>query len=803
MRRLVVSQTLRVWRYYFLALVSLMSITSMLAPEELIAEEASPLAVRDRFAKLEESPEPDFQRHVVPLLSNLGCSGRHCHGASQGQGNFKLSLFGYDFTADHQALVQGSRIDRRDASKSLLLQKPLAIVDHEGGQRIERGSWQHHLLQAWISAGGKRERSQRLIKLEIVPPELILDSPGKSQRFSVVASWSDGSREEVTGLARIEVRDDPVAQLRNLDTVESVGAGDTHLVAIYDALVVSAPVLVPYPAAGARALAAIDHPVDHGVDRLVLEKLQKLGIEPAAICSDAEFLRRASLDIIGTLPTPSEVRTFLADKHEDKRTRKIDELLAHPMHAAWWSVKLAELTGGAPSQQSDAPQQFAQQWYDWLARRLDENMPYDQIVAGMLLAESRPAGATYRAYAEEMSSYFREADPADFASRATLPHFWSRKSLQEPRAKALAVSHTFLGIRLECAECHKHPHDQWTQQDFRELGRLLSAIEYGTAPDARDEQQRLVRELGSNLGPQQSISADLLAKAADGQVLPWRELFIAREVTPPRAILQLPVDGSATRDPRRIFYDWLLQENNPFFARAIVNRVWRGYFHRGLIDPTDDASPANPASHEPLLRYLSQAFVQKKYDLRWLHREIVTSATYQRSWRPVSSEVRDLRNASRFVPRRLPAEVLYDALKQVSLTTKELEAFARDPRQRAAGKLSPKLQGSYAMLAFGKPAGQAMCDCERSERTTLLQSIFTQNDPLVQLRLESTSWAAALARDELIDEAYLRTLSRFPTSDERDRVAAQLAELPADNREEAARSLLWSLINSKEFLLNH
>lgn len=760
-------------------------------------------SVRQRFAEKPADDtklriEPDFQRHVIPLLSTLGCSGRNCHGASQGQGGFRLSLFGYDFAADHLAIANKSRLNRETPAKSLLLEKPLTLVDHEGGERIQAGSWQHHLLEAWIAAGAKREKSQRLISLVITPPEMVLQ-PGKSQTYSLVASWSDGTSEEVSGLARVEIRSDEIARLTDAGAVKAAGHGDTHLVAIYDAMVVSIPIIVPHN----TSITPRQMTSTHRVDQLVQAKLDKLGIEPSQVASDAEFLRRATLDIIGTLPTPEEVQSFLADDRADKRSRKIDELLAHPMHAAWWSIKLAELTGGAPNQQSDAPQQFSQQWYDWLARRLAENMPYDQIVAGMLLAESRPAGATYRQYAAEMSSYFRDEEPAEFASRATLPHYWSRKSLQEPRAKALAVSHAFLGIRLECAECHKHPHDQWTQQDFRDLGALLSAIQYGVPADARDEQQQLMRELGGNLGPQQSITADLLAKAADGKLLPWRELYIAREVTAPPAILQLPVDDRTATDPRQIFYRWLLQENNPFFARAIVNRVWRGYFHRGLVDPTDDASPANPASNEPLLQYLSQEFVRQKYDLRWLHREIASSDTYQRSWRPSATNASDTTNFSRFLPRQLPAEVLYDALKQVSLSTDDLNSFARDPAQRAAGKLSPKLQGSYAMLAFGKPAGLAMCDCERTERTTLLQSIFTQNDPLVQLRLENISWGGSLAQKALIEEAYLRTFSRPPTSDEAQRVAAQLGDDFENDRAEAVRRLLWSLVNSKEFLLNH
>lgn len=769
----------------------------LLLPGALTSAVLAPAS--ERFAAVDDGETPDFQRHVVPLLSRIGCNGRSCHGSFQGQGGFQLSLFGYDFDADHRALTK--RVDRAAPTRSLILRKPLRETDHEGGRRIKKGSWQHQLLRKWVSAGAQATRTRKLKRLIVTPKEIVFPSPTSRTQIQVVAEWLDGTLEDVTCLSRFRVNDDSVATISKDGQVAAGSPGDTHIVAFYDNGVAAVPVIQPI--APSRPVRLARTPIDQHIEN----KLAKLGLRPSDISTDAEFLRRISIDLTGTLPTPAEVLQFLGDTTGDKRDRKIEELLARPAYAAWWANKLCDYTGNNPNQQADVGQEQAVHWYRWIYARLQRNTPYDELVANIVLATSRERGVSYGDYAKEMSSYFRIAKPEDFANRKTMPHYWSRRTVTKPTDKALAFAHSFLGLQLQCAQCHKHPFDQWSQADFQEFTKFFDAVEFGVAPDGMKQHQQMAKANNARMrgGMMMRMGMDTLGLAEEGRTVPWREVYLTGNSHMRLNLLgQREVTLAPGADPRRSLMDWMREPENPFFARAFVNRVWANYFGAGIIDPPDDLNQANPPSNGPLLEHLEAGFLKSGYDMKWLHREIAGSDAYQRSWRPNKTNVDDRRNFSRMLPRRLPAEVVYDALAQVTAANDAMVHVRTNLTRRAIGHLSMRMAGTYAMNTFGKPARATNCDCERNAKTSLLQTLFLKNDPILRNRLNESAWlndVGDLPQENLIEEAYLRALGRFPDQHEIIRCRKHLTA--ASTRREGMEDLLWALLNTKEFLMNH
>ena len=774
-----------------------------------------------RFANPNTNEVPDFQKHVVPLLGRLGCNGRNCHGSFQGRGGFRLSLFGYDFKMDHSALTgkassrNGARVNRDEPANSLIIQKPTLGVDHEGGDRFSVGSWEHHLLQRWIAGGTSGTAVPRELKrLEIEPREVVFKADRRDSgpvALRVVAVWEDDDREDVTPLCRFRTNDDSVVTVDSNGVLQSAGPGDSHVIAFYDNGVAAVPVIRPV---SNKLRRTGDPSYANPIDKLVDTKLAKLGVTPSDLCTDAEFLRRASIDISGTLPMPGEVDAFLADRSNDKRQRKIDELLERPAYAAWWTNKLCDFTGCNPNQQAEVGQKTSVQWYMWIYRRLQDNVPYDELVEDIVLAKGRRDGQSYDDYTTEVSSYFREETPPDFAARETMPHYWTRRTMEKPEDRALAVAHNFLGIRLQCAQCHKHPFAPWTQRDFEQFSELLSNVKYGVVPDADKRYRELAKQVGLRLRGNDgtAINRTVVRRAEFGGVVPWRELYIAeRKAEASLSLLRSEtVELQPSDDPRDAVMQWMKQPDNPWFSRAFVNRVWAGYFHVGIVDPPDDLNPANPPSNPALLDWLSAGFVEHGYDMKWLHRQIVSSQTYQRSWKPNATNRDDRRNFSRAIPRRIPAEVVYDGVKQAVAASGKLDEVRTDLTRRATGHLSMRLAGTYGMHVFGKPDRAINCDCERVNEPNLLQSIFMHNDPLIEQRLDESGWieeiasveqsSESLSADDLIRMAWLRTINRPPTSKELDRAKRHLAG--AGSLSDGTRDLLWALINTKEFMLN-
>jgi hypothetical protein len=449
-------------------------------------------------------------------------------------------------------------------------------------------------------------------------------------------------------------------------------------------------------------------------------------------------------------------------------------------------------------------------------------------VEGIVLAVSREQGESDEEYYAAMSAYFREKDPVDFAARQTMPYFWSGNRFTPPQP--LRFSYAFLGVRLECAQCHKHPYDQWTKDDYDQFQVFFEGIRQsgGSGPLAK----KMKEELGLTADQDSGAYKGLFAKLVHGgTVVPWQEVTApdwTRGVPKPRARRDAPAGRVITprllggeeviaqqyRDPREPLMEWLRQPENPYFARAIVNRVWANYFGVGIIEPPDDMNLANPPSNAPLLGYLAQEFVAHGYDLKWLHREIATSRTYQLTWRPNETNQLDERNFSHAQIRRLPAEAAYDAIAFATAGTSAQQALDEDPaavRNRAIGVssgFSRQYDGSYALKLFGKPERAVSCDCERSNEPSLLQTVYLRNDGEVLALLDrkdgwlrEVSGSDDLSSDDLIRSAYLRTLSRPPSEEEQQVAREHLSQ--AKDAQSGLKDLLWALMNTKEFLLNH
>jgi hypothetical protein len=738
----------------------------------LDAEPARAKAASERF-RVEHDAAPSFRRHVVPLLGRIGCSGRACHGAFKGQGGFQLSLFGYNFAVDHKALTQGDepRVDLDDPDASLILLKPTMKKKHRGKKRIEEDSWQYHLLRKWIANGGDddSEKVGELVRLEVIPSEILFQKLGSKTQLRVLAFWTNGDVEDVTELTRFRTNDEGVTTVSTSGLVTSISPGDSHIVAFYDNGVQPVPVLLPLSDRTGDRHPNVETPTK--IDELIAVKHRKMGIVPSDLATDAEFLRRLSVDLSGSMPTPKEVEDFLADTSSDKRARKVEELLASPQYAAWWTTRLCDVTGNNSRQIGEKlfREEISRQWYDWIYRRVADNASYDKIVAGIVLASSRKDGQSYDEFAVQMSSYFRDENPADFSAREDMPHYWTRRNLRKPEEKALGFSYAFLGLRLQCAQCHKHPFDQWSQNDFRHFQAFFDPVRYGNGPKSKVEYKALMTSLEETLGPiegkdakktkQKMLRELMTARVKEGKSIPWNEVYIQElkkpdpkknkkrknkkknprydgRVITPKILGGDEVVAERYDDPREPLMEWLREPRNPYFARAFVNRVWANYFGRGIVEPADDMNLANPPSNKALLEHLERGFVESGFDMKWLHRTIVASNAYQRSWRPNETNRLDERNFSRRVLRRLPAEVTWDALVQATASPAQLVSMRDNLQGRAIGPNSGAYQKgnkgargkAYALGIFGKPARETTCDCERSTSPTLLQTIFTRND---------------------------------------------------------------------------
>jgi hypothetical protein len=879
----------------------------------------------ERFSTDEIEEVPNFRRHMVPLLGKLGCNSRACHGSFQGQGGFRLSLFGYDFKMDHEGLFD--RVDSDDPAGSYAIQKALLEEPHKGGKRFDKNSWEYNLFVKWIAGGAETidvEKTPRFEKLEVTPKELRFKKNGEKLQLKVVAVWSDGSREDVTGLSRFQTNDEVIADISKTGEVSSHQAGDTHVVVFYDNGVLPIPVIRPVSSQFGKDYPLVE--TNTKIDELVDEKLAKLGVVPSDLSGDSEFLRRVSLDMTGTLPSPKEIQEFAADERSNKRALKVDELLSQPSYAAWWATRFADWTGNSDDQLNNVTpvrSQAARDWYEWLRVRIDNNTPYDQIAEGFVLARSREEGEFYLEYCENMAKLYKttpkgESPEASYADRSTMPHYWARQNFRSVEDRAISFAYNFLGIRIQCAQCHKHPFDQWTMTDFHEFKNFFANTQTRNSPDVRKYTPEILAKLDVDKSLRgNTLRRELRANVAKGDVTPFEEVWTVKpeppappkrdkkgEIIPqrrrgPRSVKEAKLLGEAEKtdltqheDPRQPLMDWMRNDSKQLFAKSMVNRIWSCYFNVGIVEPPDDLSKANPPSNAALLDYLTAGFVTSGYDLKWVHRQIANSATYQRTWAPNDTNRQDERNFSHSIPRRVPAEVVMDAL--IAATSSD-DAFAtlhsdvldRNIAQVSAGSRYNENPANYALSLFGRSIRESNCDCDRSQEPSLLQTVFLQNDAEIynlmdrgrggwinqvasDLGLRQTrvaqgrgntsarqiaSYQAQLKRTkaeikkaqkaknerlvaqhqrrlagirkrlealgvggtpgaigisqtadadklpDVIRGTYLRTLSREPKTDELERSLAYVQA--SDDQLNGIRDVLWALINTKEFIVNH
>ena len=473
---------------------------------------------------------------MTPLLSRLGCNGRACHGSFQGQGGFRLSLFGYDFAKDHAALTEAEsgRVDLNEPLKSLILQKPTDEDIHEGGQRYETGSWQYNVLKSWVAAGAMaNEKLLRLEKLEVLPTEIVLteeDNPDQVE-LRVIAHWAGGISEDVTPLCRFSSNNDVIANITEEGSVSTSNVpGDTHVVVYYDNAVVPVPVIHPVKE-GLGSLREIKAPTP--IDRLTAQKWKQLGIEPSELADDTMFLRRVSIDITGTLPTPDEIRDFIADKDPNKRSKKIDELLESPAYAAWWTTFFCDMTENNTNQLRNIAYSnniISDLWYDWIHQRVADNVPYDEMIAGIVTGTSQKEGESYTDYCARMTKY---VNGGSFAEADSMPFYWMRREFRDRDSRAISFAHAFLGLRIQCAQCHKHPFDRWTQDDFREFGKFFSGVTAGSynGGGSKETKQEYVAILESlDIDPTDKDRGDIRKKLTQalrqGETVPFGKINV-------------------------------------------------------------------------------------------------------------------------------------------------------------------------------------------------------------------------------------------------------------------------------------
>jgi len=786
----------------------------------------------------------DFERHVVALFSKAGCNNGSCHGSFQGKGGFRLSLFGYDADKDFAAVtrdVGGRRLNTVEPDKSLLLLKATGQIPHEGGVRFSKESWQYGVFRKWIADAAAWHRGSGTVAALILDqPEYVFVKPGGTQPLKVKARYADGSEAAVTAFCDFRIADDAVAEVNAFGLVKANRPGDTGLMVSYRGTVQAVRVLVPSPVPADFQYP--DVPAANYIDREVVAKLKQLNMVPSELSSDVEFLRRVTIDAIGSLPTPDEVRDFLADHSADKRARKIDELLAHPLHAALWATKLSDVTGNNTDSLENPVQLKArrsQQWHDWLRKRVAENVPYDQIVQGILTATSREGMSPE----EWVKMVVRQDEAIDkgfddsYKDRHTLDLFWRRQQQVQLEQWGEKVAAAFLGIRLECAQCHKHPTDRWTQVDYRAFANLFGQVVSGPpSPETRqvvdevnakrreqntgnnNNRLNLVREtyIAAPVNRDQQRNAKAKAKAAPKSVakaaprsLPHPE---TNQPLTPKALggPELPVEPG--KDVREALFQWMRSPDNPYFARSFVNRVWAHYFGVGLVDPVDNFSVANPPSNARLLDALARDFVEHNFDIRYIERTILNSRTYQLSSTPNTTNQFDKNNFAHGYVRPLMAEVVVDVLNSALGTS---ENFGNDgrPGAKMVEVGASRLTGNagnlmYALRIFGRPPRTTACDCERALDPALPQTLFRMTDPAVIQKLgDKSGRLATLLRDkektdaQVFEELVLATLSRPPTDAEQ----AAFAEYRGheSNRQSAFTDTLWALINTREFILNH
>ena len=755
----------------------------------------------------------DFERHIMGLLGRAGCNAGGCHGSFQGKGGFRLSLFGFDPEKDFVAITRDSfarRINPIDPDNSLLLLKATGAVEHGGGMRFSKDSWQYQIFRAWITAGADSSQGSGEVKaVSVIPAEMAFNKTGEAKQIVVKARFSDGTEHDITTFCDFRTNDDAVAEVTNLGQVSSIKAGSTSIVVSYRGNVLPVRVLIPMQLPAGFVYPKV--PEVNYIDREVFSRLKLMNMVPSDLSADEEFLRRVTIDAIGQLPSPDEVRAFLADKSADKRTKKIDELLNHPLHAAMWATKFSDITGNdtlSLEQPVNLKAKRSQQWHDWLRKRFQENMPYDQLVGGILTATSRDGQKPedWLQQVKKVDDSLKGYDTTEYAKRDSLDLYWRRQAVVPIEIWGERTAAAFLGVRVECAQCHKHPFDRWTQVEYRAYANIFAAVNVGISPEAK----KLVDK----------ENAERKGVAAKNQAVLVKEVYfgkIGKTFTHPdtnanlnaKALGGPEIKLTAGKDPRVELFNWMKAPDNPFFARSLVNRIWAHYMGIGLVHPVDDFSLGNPPSNEKLLDALAKDFLEHKFDFRHIERTVMLSRTYQMGAKVNETNKLDKINYAHSYIRPMIAEAVVDVLNSALGTG---EKFGNDirPGARAVEVGASALQNqtlSYAFRIFGRPPRTTACDCERAMEPALPQKLFLMTDPGLLAKFNDPTGrvqkliASKKTDDECLDELFLAALSRLPN--ERDRSSFAEHRKLVGSRREALIDTMWALINTREFILNH
>jgi hypothetical protein len=751
---------------------------------------------------------PSFVNDVEPILTRYGCNSGGCHGKLAGQNGFRLSLRAYAPENDHKYLTreeQARRVNVNDPERSLLLLKPTGKVTHLGGKLLEENGPAYTTLLNWIRAGapGPKAEERRIAKLEVSPRTLTL-TPGQKQRLAVKATYNDGSERDVAWLAKFHSNDAGLASVSVDGEVEAKRHGEVCVVVAFDGQVDTAVLTMPHPTETKPEWYAARKNV---IDEHVMNKLASLRIEPSDLCDDATFLRRAMLDCLGTLPTSQEVRSFLADSSADKRAKLIDFLLERPEFVDYWTLQLGDLLQNRKERDHDVRgNKGVRAMHAWLRQQVAANRPWSEIARDVLTARGatgeHPAVGYFVVTVGERQAH--ESEVGD------------------------SVAQAFLGTRIGCAKCHNHPLEKYTQDDYyhfiaffsrvtldrKEPKDGVTTLELGTqhARNLRNEIKRVQREiekLKSTGGDPQQIEGH------EKQIAKWEEeiskhLAEMPQVTQPRTgkpmqpqpLDRRQMDLPAGSDPREKLVEWMIDPANEQFAGAMVNRVWRHFFAVGLVEPVDDLRATNPPSNRELWQAVVREFVASNYNLKHVMKLILNSRTYQLAAETKPSNVTDARFYSHYYARRLPAEVMLDAVCQSTAT---FETFNGYPQGVRAIQLPGPQIDSYFLTTFGRSDRVTACACERNGDVTLSQLLHLQNSENLQNKVQhgerlNQLLAETADTNRLVEELYLNTFSRLPRAEEQESVRQAFE---GADRKEVASDLFWALLNAKEFAFNH
>jgi hypothetical protein len=709
---------------------------------------------------------PSFRNHVIPMMTKIGCNSGACHGALAGKGGLKLSLRGYAPSVDHFVLTRqanGRRVDLLDPAHSLMLLKPTMAVPHGGGQKLEPDSADYHVIADWIANGAPapKEEDARIQRLEVFPPEAVL-KPQDHLQVLVRAHYSDGHSQDVTHWVKFNSNEDLVATVDTEGKVTVAGHGEAAITIWYSNLVATARIVSPLPNQLDPAVFTKAER-KNAIDDLVLKKLAALRIPPSPLCTDAEFIRRAYLDATGTLPTPDEVAKFASDKSLDKRAKLIDALLEKPEFVDYWTYKWADLLLISTRR---LPQPATWAFYQFVRQSVADNKPWDRFARDVLTASGNSL------------------------QNGAVNYFVLHKDISDLTE---ATSLTFMGMSITCCRCHNHPLEKWTQDQYWSMANLFSRVAFKNA------------DRGGEVSVQAQPSGDI----------PHLRRGIAMPPTP-LDYKPMPLDSSADR--RKYFADWLTAPDNAYFAKALVNRVWRNFLGRGLVEAEDDLRQTNPPTNEELFDSLAKDFVAHKFDVKYLMRTIMNSATYQRSSKPTPENVTDDRFYSHYLVKRLPAEVILDAYSQVTgvptpfnKVVTGVEGGTADykgyPPGTRALQLPDSLVASRFLDSFGRPERVQTCSCERQQESSITQALHlnngqTLNDKLRDKGCRTESWLKENVNDEeAIKRVYQLALCRTPNETELSKCRSLMSEGQPPRRE-ALEDLFWAVLTSKEFLFN-